>query len=88
MSGGSARTFTDALCAQSQAKNPAKTSQNTVAQNLEFITGSYAKTRRRTRTPISDPRKAMGTQIQPCRLPVEMPLTMAPMLQPKARREL
>jgi hypothetical protein len=34
------------------------------------------------------PAKAIGTHIQPCRLPVEMPLTMAPMLQPKARREL
>ena len=32
--------------------------------------------------------KAIGTQIQPCRLPVLMPLTMAPTLQPNASREL
>src|SRR5690606_8136508 len=40
------------------------------------------------RTPIRDPQNATGTQIQPCRLPVEMPLTIAPILQPNARREL
>src|SRR5699024_6664862 len=40
------------------------------------------------RTPSREPTKATGTHIQPCRLPVEMPLTMAPILQPKASREL
>src|SRR5690606_41858057 len=38
--------------------------------------------------PIRVPQNATGTQIQPCRLPVEMPLTIAPILQPNARREL
>ena len=44
--------------------------------------------RRRTRSPMSVPANAIGTQIQPCRLPVEMPLSIAPTLQPKASREL
>ena len=44
--------------------------------------------RRRTRTPTKVPAKAIGNHNQPCTLPVEMPLSKAPMLQPKARREL
>jgi len=43
---------------------------------------------RRMRRPKMVPAKASGTQIQPWMLPVEMPESMAPTLQPKARREL
>lgn len=86
--GGSWRRSMGADWCQSQAPKASSTAQNTrrkvkvvfmAAQNLKW---------RRTRRPTSVPAKASGTQIQPWMLPVEMPLNMAPTLQPKARREL
>ena len=43
---------------------------------------------RRMRSPKMVPANASGTQIQPWMEPVEMPESMAPTLQPKAKREL
>lgn len=87
--GGSARRFTGALWIQSHPKNAAIRTQNTAAVRREFTAfPSQSPKWRRTRRPLMEPMNAIATQIQPCRLPVEIPPTIAPMLQPNARREL
>ena len=103
ISGGSSARSRAGERDQSQARKAARTDQNSSARSAgeekavmlmvrvcdPGSAGAVQKPkRRRTRMPTSVPAKARGTQIQPCRLPVEMPLSMAPTLQPKARREL
>src|SRR5699024_1520702 len=89
MTGGLLRVATSALATQSQAKNAIRVSQSRAVRNGLYMARPAHKPKcRRTRRPIIEPMNAMTTQIQPCRLPVDMPLTMAPMLQPNASREL
>ena len=99
MSGGSRVRSMAGERAQSQARKATSTAQKTAVRNgaeerifvmargLADNSSTQKPKCRRTRTPISVPANAIGTQIQPCRLLVEMPLSMAPTLQPKARRE-
>lgn len=77
------------LVAQSHAKKAMRAIQNKfMIRDLRIIGVVHNPKLRRMRRPSMEPMNAMATHIQPCRLPVEMPLTIAPMLQPNASRDL
>ena len=90
ISGGSRRRSTGLDAAQSQARKAASTAQKTRRRVVCLVMAVPCQKPkwRRMRRPKRVPAKASGTQIQPWMLPVEMPESMAPTLQPKARREL